>query len=650
MNKFLTPIVGLLAAFVLFFSLNLLVQKKVTGARIDLTEGHLYTLSEGSRAIARSLDEPVRLTLFYNHRQGSLNPTIATYASRVREFLAELAAASNAKVILSTVDPEPFSDDEDRAVQAGLAAIPVGPGGENLYFGLVATSSTDKTQTIPFFNPSSESFLEYDVTKLIYTLSDAPKRTVGIITWLPIDGQQSNPMNPMQRGGGTPPFKIYTQLQDFFNVRLLPTDSDSIPADIDLLLVIHPKNPAPQTLYAIDQYVLRGGRLVAFVDPLCDGDVPPGMNPMQAMSLPKSSTLDPLLGAWGVELLKNKLATDRSSALPVNAGAPGRPSRIDYICWLNLQADRLNSADPITGKLQNVIMATTGALERTQDATTEFEPLISTSTNAQLIESSSVAMFPEPDKLLAEFKSDNTSRTLAARISGKAKTAYPDGSPASPPKTDTPSDQPTPPSPTGTHIAESDKPISVILIADADMLFDQFWGREEAIGPISLGFRKISDNADLLTGAVDNLAGASELSSLRAREKAARPFQTVVEIQKDAQQRFAAKERELKQRLTETQRKIDDLQRARGDSDKGLLLSPEQQKEVENFRAQMLTTRKELREVQHQLGKDIDSLGTRIKGVNIALMPLLVGIGAVGLAAYRASRRAADRKAVASKE
>lgn len=646
MNKFLSPIIGLVAALVLFFALNLLIQHTATGARIDLTDGRLYTLSSGSANIARSLKEPIRLTLFYTEKQSNEAPPIKAYAPRVREFLSELAAASNGKILFSVVNPEPFSDAEDRAVQAGLGGIPVGRAGERLYFGLVATNSTDRTEVIPFFDPGKEPFLEYDVTRIVHLLSDAPKATLALMSWLPLEGQQNNPMNPMQRGG-MPPFQIYRQLQDLFDIKPLATDTKEIPADINLLLLVHPKGPSPQTLYAIDQFVLRGGRVVAFVDPLCEGDVPPGMNPMQAISLPKSSNLDTLFAAWGIQMPKDKIVADRTSALPVKSGSQNRLEKVDYIAWLTLNQQRMNSADPITGQVQNVIMATAGAIEPVPGAATTFQPLISSSTNSQLIEAASVSFMPDPKKLLGEFKSGNTSHALAARVTGKAKSAFPEGAPKSEPKPGETAPETPPAAP---HIAESSGPINVVVFADCDMLRDNFWGGEETIGPISLGFRKFADNADILTGAIDNLSGSSDLISLRARGKSARPFDTVLELKKDAEQRYAAKESELQQRLRETEQKIADLQRSKGENDKGLLLSPEQQKEVENFKAQMLTTRKELRDVQHQLRKDIENLGTRVKAINIGLMPALVGVGAVGLAAYRSSRRRADRLSAAAKE
>lgn len=657
MNRTLTSIAALLALVVLFFALNIVVQRTATTARIDLTDGRLYTLSDGSRNIARSLKEPVRLTLYYSASQSGQLPQIKAYAPRVKDILREYARASGGQIQLDIVDPEPFSDAEDRAVQAGLASIPVGRGSDRFYFGLVAVNSTDRQETIPFFDPSKETFLEYDLTRLVYLLSDAPKKAVGLMTWLPIDGQA--PANPMM-GRGAPAYQIHTQIKELFDIRPVPTDAIEIPADIGTLLVVHPKGISPQTQYALDQFVLRGGRLLALVDPLCESDTPPGMNPMQAMQMPKASALDTLLSAWGVEMVKDKIAADRTFAIRVNAAtAQNRPEAVDYVAWLNLRQPEegaatrpLNADDPITGQLQNLVVATAGILRPATGATTTFTPLATTSGNAMAIEAASVSFFPEPKKLLAEFKPEGSPLTVAGRITGAVKSAFPDGFPAppTPPADASNPNPPEPKKPTQAHIAESSGPINVIIVADCDFIADRFWTQEERLGPITLGFRKVSDNGDFVIGALDNLSGSSDLMSLRARGRSARPFETVLAMQRDAEQRYAAKEQELQSTLRDTEQKLAELQRKRSDDDKGLLLTPEQQAEVERFRAQMLETRKELRRVQASLREEIDQLGSTVKAINMGLMPAVVGVGALSLAAYRGARRRSDRQAAAAKE
>lgn len=643
MNKGLISILALLVAVVLFFAVNIASTAAVRGARIDLTEGKLYTLSPGALNIARKLPEPIRLTMYYSDKVANDVPQFKSYANRVKEMLTEIARASGGKVKFEVVNPEPFSDAEDKAVQAGLVGVPTGRAGERFYFGLVGVNSTDQQQTIPFFDPGKENFLEYDVTRLVYLLSNPEKKTVGLMTWLPLEGMQMNPMG----GRGVPPWQILEQMKELFTVKTIENSAKEIPDDVNVLMVVHPKSMSKETQYAIDQFVMRGGRLLLFVDPLCDQDVPPGMNPMQAMNLPKSSELNTLLNAWGVEMDPGKLAADRDNALRVGVGSQNRPEAVDYIAWLQLGKGDINESDPVTGALSNsMILATAGVLRAKQGATTTFQPLVHTSKNSMELDASKVSFIPDPKSLLAEFKSDDTELTVAARITGKVKSAFPDGPPAPAPNSapDKPVDQLAVDAAKAAHIVESKEPINVVVVADCDMLSDRFWVQEQRLfGQVSLGYTKISDNGDFVTGALDNLGGSSDLMSLRARGSFARPFVTVEAIQRNAEQKYQQKEQELQKKLRETEQKIAELQQKQPDGQSSLLLSPEQEAEVAKFRAQMVDTRKELRSVQHDLRKDIERMGTRLKLANMAIMPGVVAVVALGLSAYRVSRRKSDR-------
>ncbi|MBY0311513.1 MAG: GldG family protein [Phycisphaerales bacterium] len=633
---------ALAAALVLFVAVNIVAGQAMRSARIDLTDGKLYTLSDGSRLIAAKLNDSVQLTLYVSQKQLSEAPPIQAYVRRVRETLEELVRASGGKLTLRTVDPEPFSEAEDRAVQAGLAAIPTGAGGERLYFGLVGSNSVDQTEVIRFFDPQKESFLEYDLTRLIYLLSNPTKSSIGIMSWLPIEGQEGN---PMMGGRGVPAWQIHRKLKELFEVRSVATSATEIPADVKVLLVIHPKGISEPTQYAIDQFVLRGGRAIVMVDPNCEADVPPGMNPMQAMQIPKASDLPKLFSAWGIELAKDKVVLDQASAVSVRVGSDARPETVPYVAWLMIGGDNRASGDPITGQLERMFVGTAGAITKKDGTATSVQPLLTTSATAMLGDASLVSFIPEPKKLLAEFKPGSTALTLAARVTGKVKSAFPDGPPAAAPPAE---GQPPIPPPTQPHIAESGEPIDVVVIADCDMIADKFWINEARLGGMLLGYDEFSDNGSLLVNAADNLSGSKDLASLRARGKFSRPFTKVEELQKAAQQSYQAKEQELQKKLRDTEQKISDMQRQRPDSkDNRVLLTPEQQAEIDKFRAEMIATRRELRDVQFQLTKDTERLGTTLKAINIGLMPLLVGAGALGLAAYRSSRRRADRLASA---
>ena len=650
MNKKLLSITALIAAVVAFVALNLVFQKTLRSARADLTEGSLYTLSKGSRNIAASLKEPIQLTLYYSEQSANDATMVKPYAARVKELLREYATASGGKVNFKVVNPEPFSDAEDQAVQAGLAGAPTGRGSDRLYFGLIGKNSTDRQEVIPFFDPQKEDFLEYDITHLIYLLSDAPKKTIGLMSWLPLEGQQNNPM--MGGRGGQPPWQIYRQISELFDVKKVNTNAAEIPQDIGVLMIVHPKKMSSRTQFAIDQFVLRGGRLLVFIDPLCEADVPPGLNPMQAMNIPKTSEIDKLLANWGMEMLAAKIACDRDSALAVQSGSQSKPERITYVAWLSLSTARHDANDPITGQLQSVNVATAGILNVKEGATTQITPLFKTSTDSQAVDASQFALMPDPKKLLSEFSSGNKELILGARITGKVKTAFPDGLPPLD-AGQTEADAPKPP--TTTPLKESADPINVVVMADCDMLSDHFWiSPEERLGPIVLPGRPFADNGQFVIAALDNLSGSSDLMSLRARAKSSRPFETVQKIQKDAEQKYLAKQQELENKLQDTERKIADLQRSKADaSGKGgqsssLVLSAEQRQAIERFRHEAVDVRRQLRDVQHQLRKDIERLGGRIKAINLGLMPLLVGVAALALAAYRSARRKTERHSTGS--
>lgn len=616
------------AAAVAFVAINVLAGAGLSRARLDLTEGRLYTLSPGSRAVAAELPEPVRLTLYLSEGRADIPPQIATYAQRVREVLDEYARASSGRIAVEIVNPEPFSDAEDRAVAAGLAGIPTGRGQERIYFGLVGTNTTDRQEVMPFLRPDREPFLEYELTRMIYLLGEPERRIVGLMSWLPVEGGQPNPMTGQP---GAPAPQVVRQAREMFEVRTVERDAAEIPADVKVLWIIHPKAVSERTQYAIDQFVMRGGRVLLFVDPLCEADVPPGVNPMQAMNLPKDSNLPRLMQRWGVELVPSMVATDRDAALRVNVGGQGRPEPVDYIAWMNLAESNIDRADAVTGGLRSLIVPTAGALRAVPGATTDLAPLARAGPNSALIAVEKLSFFPDPKALLAEFKPGGERLTIAARITGPARSAF---------------DDPPEGADGIAHLAQSAGPINVIVFADCDFLQDRFWVQEERLGPIVLGLNKIADNGDFVIAALDNLSGSSNLMAVRARGTFRRPFGRVEQLRREAEQRYLAREQELQARLRETEQKINELQRARPDTQNPggmVLLTPEQQAEIEKFRAEQVATRKDLRAVQHQLVKDIEGLGRTIKFINIGLMPILVGVAALGLGAWRARRRRADR-------
>jgi ABC-type uncharacterized transport system involved in gliding motility auxiliary subunit len=631
-------ITALICALLLFVSLNVIAERALRGARLDLTRDHLYTLSQGSKNTLAHIEEPITLRFYYSPRLGDEAPSYGVYAQRVREMLEEYAALAKGKIHLEIVNPEPFSPAEDRAVAFGLQGVPIDQGGEQVYFGLAATNSTDDQQTIPFFQPDRERFLEYDLTKLIHGLAVPKKTVVGLITSLPLEGDF---MAAMQ-GRPVEPYAIIDQLRQLYEVRTLSNKLDKVDSDVDVLMIVHPQNLPPTTLYAIDQFVLKGGKALVFVDPHSETQAAHA-NRFNPPGGPTSSNLEQLFTAWGVAFDDGKVAGDRQDARRVNAGTQERMQALEYVAWLALTEDNLNRDTAITGDLSRINVATAGVLKPREGAKTTFTPLITTSNDSEEIPVDKVEGFPDVAGLLHDFKSDGKKLTLAAEVVGPADTAFPDG----PPKPDTPEkdkdknkkddakagDGKGAADAAAAQIKTAAQPINVVIVADTDILDDRFWVQEQDF----FGQRvtiPTAGNGDFVANAIDVLSGGNDLISLRTRGTSAQPFEVVQNIQRAADERYQARAKALEQELKDTQAKIKELQ---GKDSGGASVTPaaEQSQAIENFRTQMLQTRQQLRQVQLLLRQDIERLKAKLEFFDIAFVPLLVGIAAIILGAWR---------------
>ncbi len=628
---------GLVLALVAFLAVNIIGNQTLTSMRLDVTENRLFTLSQGTRNILDSLKEPINLRYYFSNKLLAGYPELQTYGVRVRDLLEEYASRSDGQIKLTVIDPEPFSEAEDQAVAFGIRQLPVSEVGDMAYFGLVGTNSVDQEIAIPFFDPSQEQALEYDLTKLVYNLAHPKKRVVGVVSGLPIFGQPDPYGRPAQ------PWTMVPVLREAFDVRELRADLINIDKDIDTLVVIHPENLSEETQYAIDQFVLKGGKAMVFVDPSAENDstVPDPANPTV---LPEhKSDLPKLLQAWGLKLLEGKVAADADAAIRVSYTGNRGPQEIEYLPWLHLEEKNLNREDFITSQLKLVNVGSGGVLQRLEGATTTITPLIETGANSGLLDAEAVMIVRDPRGLLESFKPEGKPLMLAARVTGKVKSAFPGGkvaksgpNPAGDPANGEKAEKDTIVKPN--HVEESAQPVNVIVVADTDMLADSFWIRMQQ----SMGVRvpvPFADNGNFMVNAIDNLGGNSDLISLRSRGSSSRPFTVVEQIQKDAEAQFRSKERALQEKLQETEKKIAELQQQK-DQSAGTLMSPQQKAEVEKLKAEMLNTRKQLRDVQHDLRKNIEGLGTKLRIVNIGLVPALLGVFAIVFALMRRARRA----------
>jgi ABC-type uncharacterized transport system involved in gliding motility auxiliary subunit len=626
------------ALIVLIFSygtIALVTSRWLAPERFDLTADGLYTLSPGTRQIIDSAHRPLWLTLYFSQHATRDLPQLRSYEQRVNEMLQEMVARSHGRIRLQVVDPVPYSDDEASAEGNGLTPISGGTNGERVFFGLVGTTRRpanadaasdmapdapddttgkpiDRTLPIPFFDPGRETFLEYDVAKLLYQLSEPEKPRIGVITSLPIMG------DPVQ---GTQPWTVMRQLQQLFDVEILDQDKlQHIDKNIQVLLLIHPKNMSTDAQYALDQYVLGGGHLAVFVDPFAESDPTPLLDDVTSATNNHSSNLPRLFADWGVAYNPDQVVLDRARALQIElAGA-----NLAHPGMLGLGAQELNRDDVVTASLQRVNVSSAGHFDLLPNANTRLIPLMQSSADAEVVPTQRVVEATgNPSSLLQNYQPQNQNYVIAARLRGPFASAFPEF--AKRPH----------------HLAASQTNAEVILVADTDMLTDRLWLETQSyLGQPML--TALASNGEFITNLVDNLSGSSALLSIRRRSSSQRPFTRVLELQNAADRKFLQKKQELQSELADTKQRLDELQPAKGTNNSST--STEQKNEIEQFLQRELEISKELRDVQQQLNAEIDALGMRLKVINIVLLPTLIVVFGV-LYGWRRTRRNRRRRA-----
>ncbi len=602
----------LLALALLFVAAVVISGALFRGVRLDLTENRLYTLSDGTRRVVDKLEEPINLNFYFSESLAQDAPQLRTYANRVRELLEEIADGSDGKIRLQIIDPLPYSEDEDRATASGLQGVPIGGGGQNLYFGLAGSNSTDGEAAIPFFQPNKEAFLEYDVAKLISSLSEEALPVVGWMSGLEI-GPGFDPATQRVNEG----WVLYSELGKLFEMRRQDPSAKQIEPEVQLLLLVHPKDLSDDTLYAIDQFVLGGGRLLVLVDPHAEAEqAGQGVDPTQAMFADKSSDLSRLFTTWGIGFDPKQVVLDAQNALQIQLRPDAPPLR--HLAILGLGSAALNQTDVVSAQLDSVNLSTVGHFELAEGAKVTLEPLAQSSANAALTSVDSVRFLPDPKTLFDGFQPTGEHYVLAARMAGPLTTAFPERSGEG-------------------HLAQSKVDANVVLIADTDVFSDRLWVNVQSFFGQKV-IDSFANNGDFVINAVDNLVGSSDLIGVRTRATSSRPFTAVESIRRSADDRYRSKEQELQAELGETERKLTELQSARGDSG-STLLTVEQQQELQRFQEEKLRIRRELRQVRRQLDADIETLGGRLKFLNIAGVPLLLTVVAVGFAFWRSRKR-----------
>ncbi|MGE0594733.1 MAG: Gldg family protein [Hyphomonadaceae bacterium] len=616
-------LIAAFAFFVMFVAANLLANSWLRPLRVDLTENQLYSLSDGTLETLEQLSEPVELTLYYSRDAASQAPQVQAYGARVREMLQTFAARSRGRVRFVEVNVEPFTEEEDAAVQAGLEPVRLFEGADPLYFGLRGANAIDDERAIPFFDPQREPFLEYEVTRLIYELENPNKTRVALITSLPIDPATAGDVS---FGASAQPL-FAVEMGRLMEVTRLAPDFSEIP-DVDVLAVIHPAPLSPAQLYAIDQFILRRGRAFIALDPasLMAQQFGGGVDMFNPMGgAPTASGLEPLLSRWGVEMTPG-VVLDLQGALPVSVQDPnGQPTTAPQPLFFRVPAEQLDREDLMTAWLRREInFGLAGGLSWSEREGLAVTPLAQTSGQTMRMPAAQALMRPSPFDVLQQWpQAGGRIETVALRLSGNVQTAYPDGPPEGV-------------GGGGEQLTASATPAELVIVSDADFLADDFY-----VGPQGA---PAADNASFALNAIDVLGGSDALVSLRSRAPSVRRMDLVERMEADARRRIERRQVELEQELQDTESRLAELQaRGRGSGfftgDLGAELTSEEQQEIERFRARAIEVRGELREVERNLRSDINQLQAAVVFLNVWMAPILVA-GAGLFLFWRRQRRA----------
>jgi ABC-type uncharacterized transport system involved in gliding motility auxiliary subunit len=636
MRRLWFSVIGVLAAAAIAIGINLFADARLSSAQVDMTASRLYTLSDGTKQVLAGLKEQITLRLFYSRKLGATVPAYGAYADHVREMMRNYASLSGGKVKLEFYDPEPYSDIEDRAMAYGLQGVPVDQGGAQVWFGLAGSNLEDDERTIAFFQAERERFLEYDLTKLVYELSNPKRPVVGMMSSLPLDGDpRAMMMSRGQPGGAGQPYASAFLLRQTNTLKSVATDAQVIDPDIQVLLVAQARDLSDATLYAIDQFVMRGGRLMAMVDPWSEATA---AIPSQT-GMPPSDThsdLKKLFDAWGIAFDPTQAYGDLTGAWRVRAGADERVQSVNYVAWFNIR-DGINQTDPATATLQQVTVASPGAISKAEGAQIEFAPLLTSSARSGPLPIAKLAM-PEPAKLLAEFKPDGKQRVIAARIRGVLKSAF-----TGPPELG--KDQKRPDN-FPEYKASTESPANLVVVADSDILADRFWVRiADFFGQQTA--TPFADNGPFVANLIGTLAGGDALIGLRSRGDTNHPFTLVAQMQSDAEASYRQTEQALQKHLEDVEKQLRTLRSGSGEgADKAkqeAMVTEEQRAAIDAARKDIVETRQKLRAVQLELNRDISRLETTLRLFDIVAVPALLTILAVVIGLFQRRRRARAR-------
>jgi len=607
---------GLVLVLVILILLNVIFSR--VNLRWDATGDKLYSLSKSTKTIIADLKEDVTIKVFYSKDPVNMPVHIKNYARRMLDFLSEYEYYSNGHIIIEVFNPKIDSEEEEWAQKYGIEGVGLATG-ETVYFGLVATAA-DQEETIRFMDPTREKHLEYDITRIITRVQSPKKKKVGIISGLPVFGLPPQAMNMPGALQRMSPWVFVKELKKTYEVVEIQPTSGDLGQDIDLMIIVHPKNLSSNLQYAVDQHVLGGGNVILFADPLSVTDIGTGQ--------PNTFSLDKLLKAWGVQLSSAKVLAD----LDYSTRLMTRNNRVENnLLWISLPPNAFNPDNIITAQLETMLLPVAGAVQKIPESRFEYEPLLQSSPNASMLDRFMARL--GAGEIRRDFKSSGQKFDLAVSISGTFDTAFPGGRP----QTDNPESKDNVRDTSGKHLSAGQKEANIIILADADMLFDNYFVENQNF----LGFnisRVFNDNLNFLLNASEILTGNPELIRIRSRGKFERPFTRVQDLEKKAQARWLATEQQLVRKVEETNRKLRELEKQK-DPSQTYIISAKQESEIQQFKQEKIKANKELKKVRRNLRSDIETLGTAVKFINIFFMPLMVSLAGIFYAIYHRKKR-----------
>lgn len=607
-------------------------------ARLDTTADSIYSLSAGTKAMLGKIEEPVVIDLYFSKDASGLPIRYKNYATRVQEMLRQYVRAGRGKITLNVINPRADTPDEEKATAAGLSPQVSQQGGEQFFFGLVVTQA-DLQKNIPAFAPQREQFLEYDLSKLVYSVQQINKPKLGLLTSLPLQGTspQEMQMMMMMRRQPQPSQMIIGELEQSFTIVKIEDAATELPANLDALAVIHPQNVSQKLQFAIDQFLLGGKPVFLAVDPASQHFKRQANPQQQMMGQPTpnvTSDLPVLLSAYGLNYDPQKIVGDLENPLPV--GGQGNQV-IRMPTWLSLKKDNFSSKSLPTAQLNTAWFIESGSISAKPGNTLTFTPLIESSAQSGDI-ASMMLQFAQPDDIAKQIVPSGK-KTIAALVTGKFKSAFPDGAPKEEPKKDEPGKPPTPPAPTpaatGPALTESKATSTLFVIADTDWLFDDYSLRKmNFFGQTAV--EPYNDNLSFAANTIEFLGGSQDLISIRGKGSSLRPFTVVRAMEVEAQKKFQEKLTALDARLAEVNKKLTEIQGKKTEGNR-LIATPEMAKAIADFQKQQATMNGERRQIRRALREDIDRLEKKILILNLLSTPILVG--AFGFWFYRSRKK-----------